>query len=142
MNTFCCCNEIMNLTINAENGEIILICNSCGEKNIFNYENKVDMVFVLNEYLNSIKKNVMYFEDVEVDEVVKLIGVDSNGKKIIALTDVTKNNKNQIKKDLALIEQLKNKSLILGDDVPALNLPFEEEGLVCKDIFIEIIKNK
>ena len=140
MKNFDCCNELMSLILNPEIGEIILKCESCKNEIRYYYEDKMKLGEDLDDYLKLMKKNIMWFENVKVYEKVKLIGKNSKNEDVIAITEVTNQNRVQVNKDLELIKNLKDKSLILGDDVPSLNLPFEEEGLVCKEIEIEIFK--
>jgi hypothetical protein len=129
----------MDLNLKSENGEIIMHCDVCGETIKYNFEDRMALFKEVDAYLKLVKKTPLWFEDVDVEKVIKLIGVTSDGREIVAYTDVTEYNKNQINKDLDVIRQLKDTSIILGDDVPSLFLPFEDEGLVCKKIRIEII---
>lgn len=139
MDNFICCNDIMELKLNLKDNEIKTKCNICNKE--LNYkENHIKLCRILEDYLKIIKKNITKIENINVGETIKLIGKNKNKNNIVATTEVTSWNKEQISIDLALIKNIKNKNIISGDDVPSLNLPFEEEGLVCEEIKIEILK--
>ena len=71
---------------------------------------------------------------------IKITGIKKNGNIEVAYTEVNKYNLKQIFKDINTIINLEYTSKILGDDTPSLRLVFEEEGLACDNMKIEVIK--
>lgn len=71
---------------------------------------------------------------------VKLTGIKKNGEVLVDYTEINKYNYKQILKDIDTIVNLNDTSQILGDDTPSLGLVFEEEGLACNNMRIEIVK--
>ena len=71
---------------------------------------------------------------------IKITGIKKNGNIEVAYTEVNKYNLKQILKDINTIINLEDTSKILGDDTPSLRLVFEEEGLACDNMKIEVIK--
>ncbi|MGL5380283.1 hypothetical protein [Clostridium sp.] len=71
---------------------------------------------------------------------VKLTGIKRNGEIEVAYTKINKYNYKQILRDIDTIINLEDTSVILGDDTPSLKLVFEEEGLACDNMKIEIVK--
>lgn len=139
MMDFICCNNIIELKLDSENNKIKIMCYKCDKELDYYYNSKIELCRILENYLKTIKENIKGVENVEVGEIVKLIGKNKNKENVIAITKVVPYNKEQINKDLELIKNIRDKSIILGDDTPSLNLPFEEDGLVCKEIEIEIL---
>ena len=99
MKNFDCCNELMSLILNPEIGEIILKCESCKNEIRYYYENKMELSEDLDDYLKLMKKNIMWFENVKVYEKVKLIGKNSKNEDVIAITEVTNQNRVQVNKE-------------------------------------------
>ena len=139
MMDFICCNNIIELKLDSENNKIKIMCYKCDKELDYYYNSKIELCRILENYLKTIKENIKGVENVEVGKIVKLIGKNKNKENVIAITKVVSYNKEQINKDLELIKNIRDKSIILGDDTPSLNLPFEEDGLVCKEIEIEIL---
>lgn len=71
---------------------------------------------------------------------VKITGIKSNGEIETSLTEINKYNYKEILRDINTIVNLEDTSVILGDDAPSLRLVFEEEGLCCNNMKIEIVK--
>lgn len=139
LNKIFCCDEIMNLTIRSEDGCLLLYCSRCGNETSYNIQDKVEMCKFVDEYLNVVKKSIMYFENIRPQSTIKITGIKKNGEQVITYTSVTEHNKEEVSRDVELIKRLKNTSLILGDDVPSLFIPFEEEGLACSKMIVEEI---
>lgn len=135
-----CCDEIMNLTLCSEDGVILLYCPRCGSETTLNIQDKIEMCKFVEDYLKVVKKSIMHFENIRPNSTIKITGIKKNGEKVIAYTGVTEYNKEQVSRDVGFIKQLNNTSLILGDDVPSLFIPFEEEGLACSKMIVEEIK--
>lgn len=136
---FYCCDELKSLNINAEIGEIHMKCEVCGSRHIHQFIDKFKMCEVINVYTHKIKNNMMYFEDYTPIKKVKITGMKLNGGLEVVETDVSKLSYYSVMKDVDLIRSLNDTSVILGDDTPTLYLPFEEEGLACSKMIVEII---
>lgn len=134
-----CCGDLMDMTINAENGNIEMCCGRCEHKKKYNILDKFKICNHIDKYTCAIKSNKMYFEDYTPIKMVVITGTKLDGSLEIVETDVSKESYYEVIRDVFKIRNLKDTSVILGDDAPTLYLPFEEEGLACHKMEVEII---
>ncbi|MEG1482587.1 hypothetical protein [Clostridium sp.] len=74
--------------------------------------------------------------------IIRITGTNTEGTKKFYETTEVESLTEEIKKDIETIKTTVNTEMLLGDDVPNLYIPFQEEGLACANMRVSIIEPK